>query len=135
MAEDWAKVAREVDAAMKSVADISQAGGYPATLHIPGSSQVNSWDPPTVAASWDTVYVVEGVREIRSADNTLILETRRTLLISAAGTVPVKGMQVAVGVTADDAEGDSGTVYSEIIEVRPTSPAGTSVLYECDLGN
>jgi hypothetical protein len=132
MAEDWSAIAAEVDAALKSVADISQASGYPATLRIPASGEpANPWDPPSGSPTYSTVYVVEGVREIRDINGTTILQTLRTLLISATGAAPAKWQNIAVGVAAEAVT--DATVWDEIAEARPVSPAGIAVLYEVDL--
>lgn len=132
MPEDWNAIAAEVDAALKSVADVRQAGGYPATLrHPPAGTPTNPWDPPGGSPTFATVYVVEGVREIRDAAGTTVLQTLRTLMVSAVGAVPSKGQQIAVGVAEDHVS--SNTVWNEIADVRPLSPAGIAVLYEVDL--
>ncbi|KQU96442.1 hypothetical protein [Devosia sp. Root105] len=132
MPEDWNAIAAEVDAALKSVADVSQTGGYPATLQMPPSGgPANPWDPPAGSPTYATVFVVEGVREIRDAAGTTVLQTQRTLLVSAIGAVPAKGQQIAVGVA--EADVIESTVWNEIAEVRPVSPAGTVVLYEVAL--
>lgn len=134
MPEDWNAIAAEVDAALKSVADIGQAGGYPATLQMPPAGvPANPWDPPAGSPTYSTVYVVEGVREILDAAGTTVLQTQRTLMISAVGAVPAKGQHIAVGVAEADVTGD--TVWSEIAEVRPLSPVGIAVLYEADLAS
>ena len=132
MSENWNAVAVEVDAALRAVADISQAGGYPATLQIPpAGSPPHPWDPPAGSPTYATVYVVEGVREIRDAAGTTVLQTMRTLLISATGAAPAKGQSIAVGVVAGNV--DDTTAWNEIAEVRPLSPVGIAVLYEVDL--
>lgn len=132
MAENWAAIAAEVDAAIKSVADIGQSGGYPAALQLPPAEKpANQWDPPSGSPSYATVFVLEGVREIRDINGTTVLQTQRTLTISATGAVPAKGQQVAVGVASGDVDDD--TVWNEIAEVRPLAPAGVAVLYEIDL--
>jgi len=132
MAEDWNAIAAEVDAALKSVADVSQPGGYPSTLQMPpAGSPANPWDPPAGSPTYATVYVVEGVREIRDAVGTTVLQTLRTLMVSAVGAGPNKGQQIAVGVAETDVTED--TVWNEIAEVRPLAPVGVAVLYEVDL--
>lgn len=132
MPEDWNAIAAEVDAAIKSVADVGQPGGYPATLRLePAGAPANPWDPPSGDPTYATVYVLEGVREIRDVNGTTVLQTMRTLTISAMGTAPLKGMSVAVGVAAEGVTGS--TIWNEIVEVRPLSPAGIAVLYEVDL--
>jgi hypothetical protein len=133
MPEDWNAIAAEADEAIRSVADISQAGGYPAALLIPANGPPASpGGPPTGSDSYATVYCIEGVREIRDQAGMTVLEVRRTLTISATGAVPTKGQSVAVGVTAEEAEAGDST-WHEIVEVRPTSPAGVAVLFEVDL--
>lgn len=133
MAEDWNAIAAEVDAALRSVADIGQSGGYPAVLQSGGDvPPANPWDPPGGDPVYTTVYVIEGVREIRDINGTAILETLRTLTISATGAIPTKGQRVAVGITADQVT--DATVWNEMIEVRPLAPAGVAVLYDVDLG-
>lgn len=132
MSEDWNAIAAEVDAALKSVADVGQPGGYPATLRLaPAGLPANPWDPPIGSPTYSTVHVVEGVREIRDAAGTTVLQTQRTLMISATGAVPTKGQAIAVGVAAEAVTGS--TTWNEIAEVRPVSPAGIAVLYEVDL--
>lgn len=132
MPEDWNAIAAEVDAALKSVADVSQAAGYPATLQMPpAGGPENPWGPPAGLPTYTTVYVVEGAREIRDAVGTTVLQTQRTLMIGAAGAVPTKGQQIAVGVA--EAEVTGATPWNEIAEVRPLAPVGIAVLYEVDL--
>ncbi len=132
MAEDWAALAAEVDEAIRSVADIGQPEGYPAALLIPADgASAAPGGPPTGTGAYATVYCLEGVREIRDMNGSTILQTLRTLTISATGQAPAKGQQIAVGVTADDVT--NSTKWSEIAEVRPLSPAGVAVLYEVDL--
>jgi hypothetical protein len=132
LGEDWNAIAAEVDEALKSVADLTQPAGYPATLQIPPNGvPSNPWDPPSGLPSYSTVYVVEGVREIRDAAGMTVIEVRRTLMVSATGAVPAKGQQIAVGVAADGV--GPSTVWNEIAEVRPVSPVGIAVLYEVDL--
>lgn len=132
MAENWEAIAAEVDAALKSVAGIGMPDGFPATLQIPPvGAPANPWDPPSGSPTYATVYVVEGVREIRDAAGMTVVQTQRTLMVSATGAVPAKGQSVAVGVAAEDVA--PSTIWNEIAEVRPVSPAGIAVLYEVDL--
>tara|TARA_R110001606_G_scaffold72640_1_gene167336 strand:+ start:5354 stop:5887 length:534 start_codon:yes stop_codon:yes gene_type:complete len=144
MAENWAAIAAEVDAALKSVG--STDAGFSATLMQSTTTGGEPWDPTggTTVQTYSTVTVVQGVREIRDLSGTVIIETRRTLMISAAGVAPTKQHRIAVGVAAAEAQAAAEyaeatgfpdtTIYSEIIEVRPLSPAGIAVLYEVDLG-
>lgn len=96
MPEDWNAIAAD---ALKSVADISQTAGYPATLQLPAAGDpAKPWEPPSGSPSYATVYILEGVREIRDAAGATVLEVLRTLMISATGAVPAKGQQIAAGV-------------------------------------
>ena len=131
MAEDWNAIAAEADAALKSVADVSQPGGYPATLRSPAAGVHALGEAPSGTPSYSTVFMVEGVREIRDTAGATVLQTLRTLMISATGASPTKGQAIAVGVKKEDVTGT--TVWNEIGEVRPISPAGIAVLYEVDL--
>lgn len=49
MAEDWTAIAAEVDAAIRSIGDVSQPDGYPLTLRIPRATS----GPPRVERSAD----------------------------------------------------------------------------------
>lgn len=129
--EDWHSIAAEVDAALKSVADISQASGYPSTLRLPPAGAHALGEAPSGSPSYSTVFVVEGVREIKDAAGMTVLQTMRTLLIGATGAVPTKGQAIAVGIA--EAQVTNDTLWNEIAEVRPISPAGIAVLYEVDL--
>lgn len=130
--EDWRAIAAEVDAAIRSVSDVSQPNGYPVTLRIPGEATGDPWDPQPGVTTYKTLYAVEGFQEIRDASGTLIGQTRHTLTVTAdPDAVPMKSHQVAIGVAAEDADEDSPWV--EVVEVRPLAPAGVAVLYEIDL--
>lgn len=132
MAEDWNAVAAEVDAALRSVGDISQPNGYPATLRIPGNGQQqNPWDPPSGSVTYAELVVVQDTREMKDVNGTLIGQTVRTLMCNATGVVPHDDMMIAVGVGVSDVTDD--TVFEEILAVRPLAPAGVAVLYEIDL--
>lgn len=129
MSEDWNAIAAEVEDAIRSVSDVSQRNGYPVTLRIPGEATGDPWDPQPGVPVYRTLYAVEGFQEVRDAAGTLIGQTRRTLTVTAdPDAVPMKSHQVAIGVKAEDAHGDSPWV--EIAEVRPLAPAGVTVLYE-----
>lgn len=132
MAEDWNAIAKEVDAALRSVADISQPDGFPATLRIPGGeAPANPWDPSTGDAAYAELVVIQDTREVRDAEGTLIGQTIRTLTCSAKGVEPHDDWAIAVGVRADDVT--EATVFEDILAVRPLAPAGVAVLYEIDL--
>lgn len=134
MAEDWNAIAAEVDAALRSVADISQPNGFPATLRIPaGGAPTNPWDPPGGDVTYAELVVIQDTREMKDANGTLIGQTIRTLTCSAMGVEPHDDWQIAVGVRVADVT--DGTVFEDIMAVRPLAPAGVAVLYEIDLAN
>lgn len=131
MAENWAGIAAEVDAALKSVA--STDAGYPIALRKVVVTGGNPWDPGsgTSVPSYSTLYGIEDNRMLRDINGTLIGTTLRTITVSAVGTVPAKADKIAVGIAEADA--DESSPWVEIAEVRPLAPAGTAVLYELDL--
>lgn len=136
MPEDWSSITAEVEGALRSIADVSQLGGYPATLEIPPAGGPGlPWEPHQGAATYATVYCMEGYREIRDVGGTTIVEVRKTLLVSATGTEPAKGQRIVVGINAEQVDFTDQPAWHEIIEVRPLSPAGVTVLYELDLGS
>ncbi len=132
MAEHWNKIAAEVDAALRSVADISQPNGFPATLRIPaGGAPTNPWDPPGGDVTYAELVVIQDTREVRDAAGTLIGQTIRTLTCSATGVEPHDDYGIAVGVHMADVTDD--TTFEDIMAVRPLVPAGVAVLYEVDI--
>lgn len=139
MAEDWNAIAAEVDAALRSVADISQPNGFPATLRKPaGSAPANPWEPPSGDPTYHHVIVMVSDKELRDVNGTLIGMTKRTVTISgAAGVVPSDDDKIVLGshLTFVDATTDEAVAWQEIAAVRPLSPAGVAVLYELDLAS
>jgi hypothetical protein len=132
MSEDWNAIAAEVDAALRSVGDIDQPDGFPATLRIPpDDAPANPWDPPGGTPTYAELVIVQDTREVRDVNGTLIGQSVRTLMCNATGVVPSDDYTIAVGVKAADVTED--TVFEEILAVRPLSPAGVAVLYELDL--
>ncbi|WP_240233612.1 hypothetical protein [Devosia lacusdianchii] len=130
--EDWSSIAAEVTDALRSVADTSQPGGYPATLRIPpGGPPANPWEPPSDLPTYAELVVVQDTRELKDVNGTLIGQTVRTLMCSATGVVPSDDWTIAVGVGVADVTDD--TVFEEIMAVRPLAPAGIAILYEIDL--
>lgn len=138
MAEDWAQVAAEVDAAIKSVGQTD--AGYPATLRREVTTGGNPYDPSAgeTTITYTTLTVIEtNIRE-RDRDGTLIGTKRRTLTVgTGAGVVPTKADQIIVGqaLTFVDEATDATFAWEEIAEVLPLSPAGVDLLYEIDLVN
>lgn len=134
MAEDWTAIAAEVDAAIRSIGDVSQPDGYPLTLRIPRATSGPPYDPVEEPPTYKTLHCVEGYQEIRDQSGTLIGQTKHTLTVTAkAEAVPLKSYRVALGITAEEASEASRWV--EITEVRPLAPAGVAVLYDIDLVN
>lgn len=132
MAEDWNAIAAEVDQAIRSVGDISQPDGFPATLRRAGEPSGSPYDPTPGTPTYTTLRVLDRNEAVRDAAGTLVGETRRTLTVGTdAGVVPSKADKIAVGITAEEAT--EGSAWHEIAEVRPLAPAGVAVLYEIDL--
>lgn len=132
MAEDWSAIAAEVAAAIRSVSDVSQPGGYPVTLRIPGAATGPEYDPVIGPPTYKTLYCVEGFQEIRDQSGTLIGQTRHTLTVTAdPDAVPLKSHKVAIGITAEQANESSAWV--EIVEIRPVKPAQIAIMYEIDI--
>ncbi|TPW26030.1 hypothetical protein [Pararhizobium mangrovi] len=129
MAEDWNAIAAEVEGALKEV------GNWPVTLrYVTKVEGGDPYDPDSGTATphYVTLYAVQGYEQVRDQSGTLVGQTKRTLTVDAtSGTVPGKGMSVALGVTAGDA--NAASAWIEISAVRPLAPAGTAVLYELDI--
>lgn len=139
MSEDWNSVAAEVEQALASVGDVSQPGGYPATLRKPaGAAPANPWEPPSGDPTYHPVIVLVSDKELRDVNGTLIGMTKRTITISgAAGVVPSDDDKIVLGahLTFMDAATDDAVAWQEIAAVRPLAPAGIAVLYELDLAS
>jgi hypothetical protein len=139
MMENWTGIAAEVDEALRSIADVSQPGGYPVTLRKVSTTGGVPWDPTsgTTTITYHTLYAVEDNREIRDINGTLIGETRKTLMVNATGVVPSDDDRVLVGEALEfqDEATDGAVAWVEIAAVRPLAPAGVAVLYEIDLVN
>lgn len=132
MAEDWNAVAAEVEDALRSVSDVSQADGYPVTIRVPGASTGPAYDPTPGSPSYHTFYCVDTNQRLRDADGTLIDMTTRTLMVNATGPiVPDDGYSVAIGIAAGDATESSDWIA--IKEVRTLAPAGVALMHEIDL--
>jgi hypothetical protein len=130
--EDWRAIAAEVDEAIRSIGDVSQADGYPVTLRIPGAITGPPYDPVEEPPTYKTLHCVEGYQEIRDQSGTLIGQTKHMLTVTAdPDAVPLKSYKVALGITAEEASESSAWV--ELLNVKPLSPAGVPVLYELDL--
>lgn len=139
MAEDWASIAAEVETAIRSIADVSQPDGYPATIRrvVPGTTDpAEPWEPVTDTITYTTVRVVVFDKEIRDINGTLIGQTKRTITISgAAGIAPTDDDTIAEGValTFVDEATDATHAWQKIVKVLPLAPAGIAVLYDLEL--
>lgn len=135
MAVDWGSIASEVSGALKSIG--STDAGFPVTLRRKTTTGGTPWDSSSSVTTfaYTTFAGFDKVEDVRDRSGTLIGQTRRTLMVDAvAGIVPSKDDEVAVGITAEQAEGDAtlGT-WLEIVDVKPLSPAGTPVMYAIDV--
>lgn len=134
MAVNWDEIATDVSAALASVG--STDAGFPITLRKRTTTGGAPWDSSGASEgySYTTFHGIDSVQDVRDRIGTLIGQTRRTLTVNAiAGTVPTDDDEVAVGVTAEQAEAGEG-VWLEILEIRPLAPAGVTLLYAIDVG-
>ena len=138
MAEDWNAVAAEVEDALRSIGDVSQPEGYPATIRKPaGGAPASPWEAPSGVPTYHQVIVLVSDKELLDVNGTLIGQTKRTITISgAAGVVPSDDDKIILDQALDyvDEATDTGLAWEEIMAVRPLAPAGVAVLYELDLG-
>lgn len=139
MAEDWSKVAQEVEAALASIGDASQPNGYPATIRrvVPGTPDPSTpWIPGEPTITYTAVIALQSDKELRDINGTLIGMTKRTVTISgAAGIAPTDDDTILLGgaLTFVDAADDASHAWEEIQAVRALAPAGITVLYDLDL--
>jgi hypothetical protein len=139
MAEDWNAIAAEVEGAIRSIGDVSQPDGYPATIRKVGSrtggpDYAPEYGPPT----YHQVIVLVSDKELRDINGTLIGMTKRTVTISgAAGVVPSDDDQIVLGqaLAYVDEATDATHFWMAIESVRPLSPAGIAVLYDLDIAS
>ena len=116
MSEDWAAIAGEVGAGLSEA-------GFTAMLIKAGTQTGPAYNPTFGAPSTHTITVVDTRERVRDQNGTLVGQTMRTLLVSAAdGVVPSKNDKIAI----------DGKDH-EISEVRPLAPGGVNVLYKVDL--
>lgn len=138
MSEDWNAIAAEVETAIRSIGDVSQPDGYPATIRKGGAgAPANPWDPPAGAPTYHTVYVVLDEQELRDINGTLIGQTARKVLVSgAAEVVPSDDDRIVLGqaLTYVDEAADGAVAWEEIVSVLHIAPAGVAVLYELTMG-
>lgn len=86
------------------------------------------WDVISEGAPSDSdIRALDFDEQVRDAGG-LIATNRRKLIVSATGAEPEKSDRIAVGVASADVDGN--TVWHEVTEVRPLSPAGVDLLYE-----
>lgn len=129
MAEDWASIAAEVTAALKSVSDVSQPSGYPATVRQAGPSSGPAYDPTPGIPTYKTVWCVETMRDVRDQTGAAIIRTERVLMVSATEGIEISDDDyIAPGVEADDV--DEQTLWEDIDRVRSTSPAGINLMFD-----
>lgn len=112
MAEDWAAVASDVSAALAEV-------GFAATLQRPSTGPATPWDATAVTpGATVAVTIMQDTYDLRHIDGALIRADDRRILM-ASDVVPTVADKLVIG---------SETLA--IINVTPTAPGGTAVLYE-----
>jgi len=111
MAEDWAAIAAEVDAALAEV-------GVQATILRPGGTTGPEWNPTQGAPTEHPVRAMQDEWQQGEIDGTLIRMTDRKLIVSATGAAPTTEDRITFG----------GQELA-IAMVQPLAPAGDAVLY------
>lgn len=132
MSEDWAAIAAEVAAGIKSVGATDT--GFISTLIQKGLGYGADNDPIFGPDILTEIIVLDSEQKQRNRDGTLTETTLRMLTISTEGlgsVVPSKNDWVAIGVRSADVT--DATEKHALGEVRPLAPAGVVVLYEADL--
>lgn len=124
----------EIAAALIEAGEAVGTGAYTCTIRResaePDEPQT-PWDEPADPANPPQLFpvtAVQDMREVRDMSGMLVGQAQRRLMIDATGVQPLKSDVIAVGVAMEDV--DAGTVFEEIVEVRPLSPAGVPVMYE-----
>jgi hypothetical protein len=134
MSEDWAAVAAEVEAAIRSVGDITQPDGYPAVLRKMVETDGDPYDPDagTIAPAYTTIRILEDNRRIRDATGTLIDRVDHVITVgTGSGVVPADEDMIAMGITAEEASDTSDWIG--IDNIVTTAPAGIALMYEITL--
>jgi hypothetical protein len=134
--EDWNAIAAEIDAAIRSVGDVSQPDGYPATLRKRVITAADPYDPDSgsLEVTYTTLRIIEDNRRLRDQNGTLIDETLHTIMVgTGAGVEPTDEDALALGVTAGEA--NDASAWIQITEVMPLAPAGVTILFELTLAS
>lgn len=115
--ENWAGIAAEVDAALKSVG--STDAGFIALLERPVVSGGDPWNPTPASSQSANVAIILSEFTNDEIDGTTIFATDKKVLVSATGMAPMPGDGLTI----------SG-VRHQVINSKPLAPAGVAVLYE-----
>lgn len=115
MAEDWASVAKEVEAALLIV-------GFNATLQKAGTNSGTEYDPVIGPPTDYPVNIIDDTIRLRDSSGTLIDRKMRVLTMAATGVIASKNDRILV----------RGT-WHEIIEVMPLAPGGVDLLFDLEV--
>ena len=129
-----AEIAAEIASALAEAGEATGNGPLLCTIRRATDDPTTPWDDAVTVANAPALYQVTGiedVREVRDMSGMLTGVQKRTLTINATGVEPLKSDRIAVGVAQADVV--DGTVFEEIIAVRPLSPGGVALLYELEL--
>lgn len=124
-----ADIATEIHAALIEAATATGAGRLVATLRKRGGPDV-PWTGTPLTTTDTEITVLQVQRKVRDGLN-MTERTVKMLLISATGSVPAKGDQVAVGIAPADVT--DATKWTRLGEVETLAPGGTSLMYKAML--
>ncbi len=123
MAFDYSEIADVADEILEEFGQAITLTHVEPGTYVPGEGITN-----TTTTQAGTGAVVDW--DARQVDGTLILIGDKRLLLSPLNTAGTALTAPVLGDTATDA---AGVVYTLVTPLKTVSPAGTAVLYDCNL--
>ena len=123
MAFDYSEVADVSDEILEEFGQVVTLTHVEPGEYVPGEGITN-----TTTTQAGTGAVVDW--DARQIDGTLILIGDKRLLLSPLNTV---GLVLTAPVLGDTVTDAVGVVYTLVAPLKTVSPAGTAVLYDCNL--
>ena len=120
MAEDWASIRAEIDAALKSVG--STDAGFTAVLSQTTVTGGVPWDPgsgTTTTVSTNVTIVVTEYAKTEIDGTTIQAGDRKVLMTATAGVEPKPSDVLTI----------SGKAFN-VVNAMPLAPAGIAVMFE-----